>query len=31
LCRTKIGAFKLEDAMEVADFIEQYKQAHQNG
>ena len=31
LCRTRIGAFRLEDAMEVADFIEQYKQAHQNG
>lgn len=32
LCRTRIGAFKLEDAMEVTDFIEQYKQAqHQNG
>lgn len=31
LCRTRIGQFKLEDAMEVTDFIEQYKQAHQNG
>lgn len=31
LCRTRIGHFKLEDAMEVTDFIEQYKQAHQNG
>ncbi|QEH43418.1 tRNA pseudouridine(55) synthase TruB [Chitinophaga sp. XS-30] len=31
LCRTRIGLFKLEDAMEVTDFIEQYKQAHQNG
>ncbi|WP_119078822.1 tRNA pseudouridine(55) synthase TruB [Chitinophaga alhagiae] len=31
LCRTRIGAFRLEDAVEVTDFIEQYKQAHQNG
>lgn len=31
LCRTKIGAFSLENAMEVADFIEQYNQAHQKG
>ena len=31
LCRTRIGDFKLEDAVEVADFIEQYKQAQQNG
>ncbi|RPE09586.1 tRNA pseudouridine(55) synthase TruB [Chitinophaga lutea] len=28
LCRTRIGAFRLEDAMEVTDFIEAYKQAH---
>lgn len=31
LCRTRIGAFKLEDAMDVQDFITQYKAAHQNG
>lgn len=31
LCRTRIGEFRLEDAVEVTDFIEQYKQAHQNG
>ncbi|MBO9150953.1 tRNA pseudouridine(55) synthase TruB [Chitinophaga sp. GCM10012297] len=33
LCRTRIGAFRLEDAVEVTDFIEKYKKAqeHQNG
>ncbi|GEP96315.1 tRNA pseudouridine(55) synthase TruB [Chitinophaga cymbidii] len=31
LCRTRIGDFKLEDAVEVTDFIEQYRQAQQNG
>lgn len=31
LCRTRIGDFRLEDAVEVTDFIEQYKQAQQNG
>lgn len=29
LCRTRIGDFKLEDAMDVTEFIEQYKQAQQ--
>ena len=28
LCRTRIGAFRLEDAMEVTDFIEAYQAAH---
>lgn len=31
LCRTRIGAFKLEDAVEVSDFIERYKMENQNG
>lgn len=31
LCRTRIGAFKLEDAVEVVDFIERYKMENQNG
>lgn len=33
LCRTRIGEFRLEDAIEVTDFIEKYKKAqeHQNG
>lgn len=31
LCRTRIGDFKLEDAMDVTEFIEQYRQAQQEG
>lgn len=33
LCRTRIGDFRLEDAMEVTDFIDQYKKSQetQNG